>query len=265
MELDLGADPEQMVYRGADGLTATMPAALVEQFKINRPYVEETIADNLRPCFARWSFARSDDNLAFLGELNLPLGGVPCYLARGLEDRTGLRAPRRAAARREQRASRDRAGRRRQRPLVPRGPRRASASASISPSTAISPLICDAISAGLRSPAAAGQGRRVGRPDPPRRAGSHARRARQGPAAADGRRTRSASSSSWSDAHRRGAPACRTGDLMDGTGARSPQNAFTPERWPRDQRRLHREGREAFADGGWSSSPRDRLAHLTSI
>ena len=75
------------MYRGADGLTATMPAGLVEQFMIQRPYVEETIADNLRPCFARWSFARSDENLAFLGELNLPLGGVPCYLARGLEDR----------------------------------------------------------------------------------------------------------------------------------------------------------------------------------
>jgi hypothetical protein len=33
-------------------------------------------------------------------------------------------------------------------------------------------------------------------------------------------------------AHRRGAPAVRTSELMDGTSARSPQNAFTKERWP---------------------------------
>jgi hypothetical protein len=45
------------------------------------------IGDNLRSCFAPWSSARCDDNLAFLGELDLPLGAVPCYLARGLGDR----------------------------------------------------------------------------------------------------------------------------------------------------------------------------------
>ena len=58
---------DQLVYRGADGRTATMPAELVDQFAIQRPYVEETIADELRPCFARWSPSRSDGNLVFLG------------------------------------------------------------------------------------------------------------------------------------------------------------------------------------------------------
>ena len=67
VEVDLGAASDQLVYRGVDGRTATMPAELVDQFAIQGPYVEETIADELRPCFARWSPSRSDGNLVFLG------------------------------------------------------------------------------------------------------------------------------------------------------------------------------------------------------
>ena len=85
--IDLPADPEQVAFQGADGRTATMPRGLVQQYMIRRSWVEETIADNLRPCFACWSFARLEDHLAHLGELALSRVHVPCYLAGWLEHR----------------------------------------------------------------------------------------------------------------------------------------------------------------------------------
>jgi len=80
----LAAQPDALAYQGADRRTAVMPRLLVQQYGIKRSWIEETIAENLRPDFARRAFVRLGDHLAYLGEANLVNDVVPCYLARGL-------------------------------------------------------------------------------------------------------------------------------------------------------------------------------------
>lgn len=217
------------MYGGPDGLMATMPAGLVRQFMINRSYVEETIADNLRPCFNRWSFFRYDENLAFLGELNLPLGAVPCYLARGLEDRSVF-------DRLDVRLRGEHSGRRGivldagdsglsflgSHVVLSIGTRLAAEEACTLDMEAIASAFdrlrqlasadgsVDFIRHGDRAATLVVPGR-----EPLQLMGAN----------------QVAIFEKLVSAHRRGAPTIRTSELMDGTGARSPQNAFTPERW----------------------------------
>lgn len=67
-----------------DGSTVELPAAAVEKYAIRRDWLDETVLKRLKDHLVMVNLTRLDDQLTYLGEVQLGTEVAPCYLARDL-------------------------------------------------------------------------------------------------------------------------------------------------------------------------------------
>ena len=77
--------PGWLVYDDpVNGLPVEIPVANMDKYTIRSEWLEEMILRRLKPCLARTALAKLDDDLTFLGYIQVGEDRVPCYLARQL-------------------------------------------------------------------------------------------------------------------------------------------------------------------------------------
>lgn len=85
------ATPGRLVYRHPqDGRSVEIPASDVEKYAIRRDWLEEKLLRRIKVHLKRFDRMRLDEDLDYLGELQVGAEVVPCYLARDLRTHTTL-------------------------------------------------------------------------------------------------------------------------------------------------------------------------------
>lgn len=85
------ATPGWLVYQHPqDGRTVEVPASDVEKYSIRRDWLEEKVLRRIKVHLKRLDLTRLDEDLDYLGELQIGDEMVPCYLARDLRTHATL-------------------------------------------------------------------------------------------------------------------------------------------------------------------------------